>query len=86
MANKIVSTVPVIFVTFLCFLVGKLVLEKIITHNLFLIIVQVLTISIMYLVLSNLFRIRAYRDFFELVGEYIPVKLRKIHFVKDSYK
>ena len=77
LVNQISNIFPVILITFLCFLVGKLGLEQIINNNLLLIIAQVFTISIMYLVLSNLFRIRAYRDFFELVREYIPVKLRK---------
>ena len=77
LVNQISNMFPVILITFLCFLVGKLGVEQIITNNLLLIVAQVFSISIMYLLLSNLFRIRAYRDFFELTGEYIPVKLRK---------
>ena len=77
MANQIVSTVPVIFVTLLCFLVGKLVLEQIITHNLFLIIAQALAISVLYLLLSNILHIKAYKELLDLAEEYIPVKLRR---------
>ena len=78
LVNQISNMFPVILITFLCFLVGKLGVEQIITNDLLLIVAQVFSISIMYLLLSNLFRIRAYRNFFELIGEYIPAKLRKV--------
>lgn len=67
---------PIMILTMVCLAFDKLIIEQFIVNNLLLIFSKVVLIATIYLVLSNLFHLKAYRDFINVFDEYIPGKLR----------